>query len=245
MSQQVTPYPPNTLMYTEYPIVHLVRHGPIPNYQTDQPLTTEGRQKVLAIGRELASQIRPGETISFYSSPTRRTRQTAELLREGLQKALSQMKQNATIIPIVTVADNLQNLQFYLDGLSYDPIQPLFEVARWRLQQANLPQYQASVAFQAEFWASSDPMAYWLTHLSPTVESPQSVATRTQTYIKECLARNAQTNGPRRDICVTHSANLRAFLQSILGDDPGEPEFCGMAIISEGRVYYRGEVGEF
>jgi len=245
MSQRVTPYLPDTLMYTEYPIVHLVRHGHIPNYQTDQPLTSEGRQEALAVGRELASQIRPGETISFYSSPTRRTRQTAKLLREGLQEALAQMNQNATIIPVVTVADNLQNLQFYLDSLSYDPIHPLFEVARWRLQQANSPQYQVCVAFHAEFWASSDPMAYWLTHPSPVVESPESVATRTQTYIKECLARSAQANGPRRDICVAHSANLRAFLQSVLGNEPGEPEFCGMAIISEDRVYYRGEVGEF
>ncbi len=88
-------------------------------------------------------------------------------------------------------------------------------------------------------------MAYWLTHPSPAAEPPESVARRTQTYLTECLVRNFEGNGPHRNICVTHSANLRAFLQSVLGSDPGEPEFCGLATVSQGRVYYRGEMGEF
>lgn len=35
------------------PIVHLVRHGYIPDHQTDQPLTVEGWQAALLVGREL------------------------------------------------------------------------------------------------------------------------------------------------------------------------------------------------
>ncbi len=227
------------------PIVHLVRHGRIPNYQTDQPLTAHGRQEALAVGQELARHIRAGETINFFSSPTRRTRQTAELLADGLNNALTEMNLNVNVAPVVVVDDRLQNLQFYLDGLSYDPIRPLFEVAQWRLHQTPSPRYEAYVAFYAKFWSNPDPMAYWLTHPSEAIETPKSVAKRTHAYIAERLTCMKADGNPWRTICVTHSANLRAFLQAIFGGGPGEPPFCGMATISEDQVYYQGQVGQF
>lgn len=222
-------------------VLHLVRHGRIPDYKTDQPLTLEGQQEVIAAGQELGRQIQPGEIISFYSSPTRRTRQTARLLHNGLSQALEQSKVQATIIPAVTVDDRLQNCQFYLDGLAYDPIQPLFEVARWRLQQTGLPDYKACVAFHTGFWNSSDPMAYWLTHPHSAIEAPQAVSQR----VRDCLAEQLAAAPARRTICVTHSANLRAFLQTVFGYDPGEPPFCGMATISGTQVRYQEQVGTF
>ncbi len=237
------------------PIVHLVRHGRIPNYETDQPLTAEGRQEALAVGRGLAGHIRPGETISFFSSPTRRTRQTAALLRDGLNEAILQKNVSVTINPITAVDDGLQNLQFYLGEFSYDPIHPLFEVARWRLQQTPSPQNQACATFHTEFWSSPDPMDYWLTHPSEAAESPEAVARRIHAYLAKRLTNAAKNNNPRREfcvrnicarsICVAHSANLRAFLKMIFGSDPGEPPFCGMVTVNDGQVYYQEKAGGF
>ncbi len=220
-------------------VVHLVRHGQIPDYETDQPLTSEGKQEAIDVGQGLAAQIRPGETIRFHSSPTRRARQTAMGLRDGLAGALSRMALDAAIIPIVAVDDRLQNFQFLLDGLSYDPIHPLFEVARWRLQKEFSPHYEACVAFHSSFWCSSDPMAYWLTHPGEAVETPESVAERIHAYVAERLKRSAGAEGVYRDICVTHSANLRAFLRLSFGADPGEPPYCGLVTVSDGRVQYQ------
>ncbi|MFQ5611613.1 MAG: histidine phosphatase family protein [Anaerolineae bacterium] len=221
-------------------IVHLVRHGRIPDHRADHPLTPEGRGEALAAGRGLAAGVRPGETIRFFASPTRRTRQTAALLRQGLSAGLAQAKVDAVLEPVV-IDDRLENLQFYLDGLSYDPVQPLLDAARWRLQTTGSPAYEACVAFQSAFWGSPDPMDYWLTHPSQAVEAPEAVAARTRSYIAERLG----DPRPGRAVCVSHAANLRAFLRLVFGRDPGEPAFCGMLTASEGRVEYRGQLGHF
>lgn len=226
------------------PIVHLVRHGRIPNHRADHPLTVEGEREAFVVGQQLAAKIRPGETIGFYASPTRRTRQTAELLQKGLVKGLSQMNLEATLKPLV-VDDRLRNLQFYLDELSYDPIQPLFDAARWRLQETPSPQYAACIAFQTGFWNSPDPMGYWLSHPGDAVEAPEAVAGRIRSYIARRLAGGAEGKTPRRDICVAHSANLRAFLQSVFGTDPGEPPYCAIATIRDGQVHYQQQTKGF
>ncbi len=229
---------------TKSPVIHLIRHGRIPNYQTDQPLSPEGYQEALLTGRKLAEHIQTGETINFFSSPTRRTRQTAELLREGLKKALTESNVEATVGSVM-VDDRLCNCQFILDDLSYDPIRPLFDVARWRLQETPSTEYRACVAFQTEFWGSPDPMAYWLTHPSQAAETPEAVAERIRAFLAERLAEGVSANSLQRDICVAHSANLRSFLRLVFGRDPGEPEFCGMLTVSDSQVYYQGQVGKF
>lgn len=225
-------------------IVHLVRHGRIPDHRADNPLTAEGCQETLEIGRRLAAQVRPGETIGLFASPTRRTRQTAEMLRQGLLEGLSRLGLEATVAPVL-VEDRLQNLQLYLNGLGYDPVRPLFDAARWLLQENPSPQFEASVAFQAGFWQSPDPMDYWLTHPSPAFEAPESVAERIRAYLAERLSAGPGGNSPRRDICVSHSANLRAFLQLALGRDPGEPDFGEMLTVSGGVVRFREQAGDF
>lgn len=231
---------------TTSPIVHLVRHGHIPNYLTDQPLSAEGEHESLEVGRQLAIYIRPDETISFYSSPSRRARQTAAMIRAGLQEALSRHEVAATVVKPVTVDDRLQNSQFYLGHLSYDPIYPLLDIARWRLHEAPSPQTEACAKYQAEFWSAPDPVAYWLNHPSKFAESPEAVIERTWNCLLDHLAEQDNgDDGIRRHVCVTHSANLRAFLQLIFGEDPGPPPFSGMLTISDNQVYYQGQVGEF
>ncbi len=88
-------------------------------------------------------------------------------------------------------------------------------------------------------------MDYWLTHAGEAVEAPEAVAGRTYAYITERLAYGTEREGLHRDICVSHSANLRAFLRQVFGSDPGEPDFCEMVTTSNRRVYYRRRVENF
>lgn len=226
-------------------IVHLVRHGRIPNYEADQSLTAEGRTEALAVGRGLAASIRPGEIIRFCSSPARRARETAALLREGLRQALAEIKVAAEISLPVEVDDRLQNNQFYLNGSSYDPMLPLIDVARWRLQEQASPEIQAFLDLQIGFWSAPDPVAYWLNHPHLLAESPQAVAERVQACLIERMRLESTDHSLRRDICVSHSANLRAFLLHIFGRDLGPPDFSGMLTISQGQVEYQGQVEKF
>lgn len=225
-------------------IIHLVRHGRILDYKTDQSLTELGRQEALTAGRELAAQVKPGETIRFFSSPSRRARETAALLRDGLGETLPQHTPPAVLEPTIAVDDYLQDLKFYLDGASYAPITPLLEIARWRLQQNPSPEIQTFVEYQHEFWTDPDPVGYWLTHPSPVVESPEAVMQRTLAFLAERLAENSANNKLRREVCVTHSPILRIFLQLTFGQTFGPPPFSGMLTIKASQIHYQGQVAD-
>lgn len=225
-------------------IIHLVRHGRIPNYDADQPLTAEGRAEALTVGRGLAASIRPGETIRLCSSPARRARETAKFLCEGLRLALAEMKVTAAISLPVEVDDRLQNNQFYLNGSGYDPMLPLLDMARWRLHEQPSPENQSFVDLQTGFWGAPDPVAYWLAHPHPLAEPPEAVAERVRTCLIERLNETAAGSSLRRDICVSHSANLRAFLRHVFGQDLGPPAFNSMLTVSQGQVEYQGQVGK-
>jgi hypothetical protein len=167
------------------------------------------------------------------------------LLRDGLHPAVAEKGTPIDVSPVVEVEDWLQNFQFYLDGLSYDPIEPLMDVSLWRSQENPSPSYRACVAYHEAFWRSADPMGYWLTHPSEAVESPQSVAERTYAGVTHHLKEAARAAEVRCDICVTHSANLRAFLQRVFDGVPSEPPFCGVVLIRGGLVQYEGQVTPF
>jgi broad specificity phosphatase PhoE len=227
------------------PIVHLVRHGRIADYMTDRPLTVEGEQDSLAVGRELASHIRPGERISFFSSPSRRARQTAALMRDSILEALAEGTVVATVAAPILIDDRLKNNLIFVGGVDYDPIQPLLDMARWQLHENPTAHNEACAAYVAGFWGTSDPVAYWLSQPSKFAESPAAVIERTRACLADHLADPSNDGSPRRTICVTHSANLRSFLSTVFGADPGPPLFSSMLTITDNRVYYQGQVGEF
>lgn len=226
-------------------IIHVVRHGRILNYDADQSLTAQGREEALAVGRGLAALIKPGETVRFCSSPVRRARETAALLCQSVAAALAETRTDTSVITPIAVDDRLQNNQFYLNGSSYDPMLPLLDVARWRVQTTPSPENQAFLTYQTEFWTAPDPVTYWLTHPSPLAESPEAVVERLQACLKERLAGQGDNHSPGREICVTHSANIRAFLRQVFGGDPGPPAFSGMLTLSDGQVDYQGQVANF
>jgi broad specificity phosphatase PhoE len=197
------------------------------------------------MGRDLAAQVRPGETVSLLSSPSRRTRQTAALVLAELSERLPNQSIEATLVPVVTVDDRLLLSQFFMEGLSYDPMEPLTDAALCRSQQTSSPKYETCATYYREFWGSGDPMGYWLTHPSEAIESPEATLERIRHFIAERLAMGAGSNELRRDICVTHSGNLRVLLRQAFGADPGDPPHCDMVTVSGSRVYYRKQIGEF
>jgi hypothetical protein len=70
------------------------------------------------------------------------------------------------------------------------------------------------------------------------------VVERVRACLIERLSETAADNSLRRDICVSHSANLRAFLRQVFGQDLGPPAFNSMLTLHQGQVEYQGQVGK-
>jgi broad specificity phosphatase PhoE len=132
-----------------------------------------------------------------------------------------------------------------MGGSSYDFTKALKDVALWRLQEEPSREHEICAKYLKDLWSSNDPIGYWLSHPSETVESPEAAAKRTREYIAERLDLVAREGELRRDICVTHSANIRVLLESAFGEDPGEPPFFATVTVRAGLVYYAGRSRKF
>ena len=76
-------------MRTQTPLrVHWVRHGKVSSHQGDVPVTDDGLEQAEEVGRKLAEEISPDEDIFFLYAPTRRTRETAVAIRNGMDAGL-------------------------------------------------------------------------------------------------------------------------------------------------------------
>src|SRR2546429_2001308 len=79
-------------MRTQTPLrVHWVRHGKVSSHQGDVPVTDDGLEQAEAVGRQLAEEVSPDEDIFFLYALTRRTRETAVAIRNGMKAGLSNM----------------------------------------------------------------------------------------------------------------------------------------------------------
>jgi len=222
------------------PILHLVRHGRVPNYDTDQSLTEQGAKEALEAGRKLAQYTRPGETIYMYSSPSRRARETAALYAQGLSEKNSAFKVR---LP-VEVDDRLHNCMFRIDGLLYD-VQTIHEdMMLWRAHNNPTEENKACSAFVSKFWANDDPNGLWLAEPTPYMESPDELLGRVLDHIHEKFEEVGETDGVTRIISLSHSASIRSLAKNIWGSDPGGPVFSSFMSIAEGKVYYQGKVGD-
>src|SRR5438552_10321748 len=68
--------------------VHVVRHGRVDAHRGDVPVTQDGLLQAEAAGLRLAHELQAGEIVHFLYTPTRRTRETAEAIRRGMEAAL-------------------------------------------------------------------------------------------------------------------------------------------------------------
>jgi len=208
-------------------IIHVVRHGHIPSHDTDVPLTEEGQKAVYFAGCELAALIEDGEAISFFHGPARRARETAWGIHHGLRDSL---KDSGRAEPQIAPPDSLagiRNLGFIVQGRMQEAMRIQLDLVRADYLAEPSPENAGRLAFHRGFWDSDDPIGYWLTHPSPHAEDPDEVAERVTAALRELLSEPQQPPATRRRIiCASHSATMRAFLREILGNDPGEPDFC-------------------
>ncbi len=227
-------------------IVHIVRHGHIPSHDSDVALTEEGRQAVYLAGRQLALAVEDGEAVSFLHGPARRARETAWGMYHGLKGGLAVSGRGAVQISAPVNHPGLRNLGLMVQGRLREAMRLQYDIVRAEYLADSSPENAGRLEFHRGFWNSDDPIGYWLTHPSPHAEDPNKVAVRIAATIRQLLGEPTPPSVTRRRIiCASHSATMRAFLREILGDDPGEPDFCESFTVERmgdgrTRVVFRG-----
>ena len=181
--------------------LYLIRHGQstrnvdptvfTPMADHDIPLSELGRRQARAAGMALRDLIalKPGDPLRLWSSPYRRTRETAELVEAGLRPRFPQMDRREHI--------NLCEQQFGL----FDGVPDKELPVRFPLEHAH---YALAEQHGGRFWARM-----------PLGESRFDVAVR----IYESMGtfhRDADRHGVRNIVVVCHSVTLRAFVMQWL-----------------------------
>ena len=214
-------------------VIYLVRHGEVEHHRTDVSLTPRGRAQAEAAGALLAAHVAAGDSVAIRYSPVTRVKETAEFLRAGLSSALMAAGSAERVALSPPQPDEaLCNVRFTLNPRE-QPEEPSLLHA-----QTNRPAYLQSAPparadFYRGFWASRDPMGYWLTRDSAgAAETPEIVWARVCERVRSLLAEHAKSAERRTHwIGVTHSGALRVVLRHAFGADPGEPDFCSVVVI--------------
>lgn len=210
-----TPAMSDTLAETTTVTVWLIRHAKVVSHQGDQPLTDDSLEPVETTARQIEAAMAPGQTISFHSTRTMRSQDTATALRARI----------APDAPDLGPTWGLRNPDIYLHG------QRVEMVSTANAYEAQLTQLATDFTaadvlahpFYKGFLTAPDRIEYWLTHATPPGEASADVAARVAHFVQS-LPRPG--TGHHHAVCVTHSPVMRAVLVALLGlSDPGEPEW--------------------
>ncbi|MGD9526434.1 histidine phosphatase family protein [Pseudonocardia sp.] len=203
---------------TAYEVV-LLRHGETPGYDGDHGLTERGERQARDRGAALAAELKPGTTVRMPHARTARGTATAVTLRAALLEALGE--DHAVEVGPLYPEPWFDNLRFALHGEGVDASVAVTE--RLTLNGA-LPDWAREYdRFDTDFGESSragGPIGYWLRRPTLWFEPPHLGAHRMWRGIVE-VGRDA----PEGLVVLvsTHSAPMRAFAATAIGDDPGEP----------------------
>ena len=194
--------------------VLLVRHGHVASHVGDVPLTRKGHRQAQLAGQRL---VRAGvSSLATLSSPTLRTRETAQEVFRAVQRASG--SEVTPVEPRVSFA--LRNPDLYLGGERVDMVSSVDAF----LDQAPMvgEHHFRDVPFYTEFLEAPDRIGYWLHHANPPGDSAATTAARVSAWVHSLGDIHA---GNRRTVvAVTHSPVLRAVALAYLGEDPGEPD---------------------
>jgi len=237
------------------PIVYLVRHGEVEHHRTDVSLTRRGRTQAETAGASLAGLLTEGDTVLMYHSPVLRVKETADLMHAQIDAALKTSGRDGGVHLHAPRQDGaLCNVRFIL-APGDEPEEPslLHATINTPAFLQGLPAARAD--FYRDFYASADPMGYWLTHDSAGgAETVEVVLARLRERLHSLFAPGAPAveettaqRGRTHWVGVTHSGAMRALLRAALGDDPGEPGFCESILVEPGAqpgqatLFYRGQ----
>ena len=200
-------------------VVHLVRHGRVASHRGDIPVTDEGHEEIRAAGRLLREQVRPGEEVHFLTTPTLRSRETAETLLATLRE------HPVTDVELVEPRKEwaIRNPDLFLAGHRVEMVSTPEAMAHQLADHGVTAEDVDRVEFFHSFFRSPDRIGYWLRHPSPPGEITSAVARRVVAFSRSLLDAPAQR--ARRFVCVTHSPVMRAVLARYLNHDPGEPDW--------------------
>jgi broad specificity phosphatase PhoE len=205
--------------------VHLVRHGEVEHHRADVSLTGRGREQARQAGTDLAAQIAEGEAVIIRYSPVRRVQETAEILYQSLARALQEVHRPGVTLQAPAPDLALSNVRFIL-GSGQEPAEPSLLYAETALPAEGRAFAPEQAAFYRGFWASQDPMGYWLASGCGTgVETPAVVWERLRARLARIFSQDGAAAGTHW-VLVTHSGALRLLLRQAIGSDPGEPRFC-------------------
>lgn len=188
-------------------VIALVRHGEPTSYR-DGGLTPQGREHAGRAAEVLAELLRPGDpAVPLVTSPARRCRETARLIREGLRHRQIDCTPAADVPQLVMVRVRVGSRLVDL-GLARDVVNDDAAAADLR-------------AFWADHRAGNNPFDAWEAERYATFESPSEVRARVVGYL-------ASIGGPA--VVVTHSELIRiaAGAFGARGDDLG---FGGMVLV--------------
>lgn len=197
--------------------VVLLRHGETLGYDGDLGLTPLGEKQARERGAELATEVEPGTTVRMPHARTVRAIATAGALRTALVEALGHDDGIGPLHP----EPWFDNLRFNLHGRGADTSAAVTERLGLR---GDLPDWAREYdRFDSDYRAvaaAGGPIEYWLRNPTLYFEPPHVAAHRMWRGIA-----TAGIDAPENLLVVvaTHSAPMRAFLATALGEDPGEP----------------------
>ena len=190
----------------------LLRHGEVASHRGDVPVTAEGLETAVNVGRRFAAQANGG-LIRVISGATRRTRDTAAAVAQGAREAGAQVQEDG-------VAFALRNPDLYLAGSRVDMVssEAAFAAQVPGLSEADI----ARIDFYREWLQAPDRVGWWVRHQNPPGDDAAAVARRINAFAASLADRDDNTVFT---VAVTHSPVLRAVAQEFLGEEPGEPQW--------------------
>ena len=189
----------------------LLRHGEVTSHRGDVPVTDEGLETAVEVGRRLAD--RADGRIRVISGETRRTRDTAAAVAQGAREAGAHVLEDG-------VAFALRNPDLYLAGVRVDMVSSEAAFA------AQIPGFTeadvAKVGFFADWLTVPDRVGWWVRHPAPPGDDAAAVAARIRTFAGTLADRDDAT---AFTVGITHSPVLRACALDVAGTDIGEPKW--------------------
>jgi broad specificity phosphatase PhoE len=191
--------------------LYLLRHGEVTSHRGDVPVTEEGLQTAVEVGRRLAG--RTDGAIRVISGETRRTLDTAAAVARGAREAGAEVIEEG-------VAFALRNPDLYLAGVRVNMVssEAAFAEQIPGFTEADV----AKVTFFNEWLTVPDRVGWWVRHPEPPGDDAAAVARRIRAFAASFADRD---DAPPVTVAVTHSPVLRACAVEVSGTDPGEPEY--------------------
>ncbi|MEO6012519.1 MAG: histidine phosphatase family protein [Devosia sp.] len=221
--------------------LHILRHGKVDSHRGDVPLAADAGVDIAKAAALIAVTVEPGEKISFFTTTTRRSKDTAAQVRAFLAERFG------STISIEPPREEwaLRNPDLFLAGQRVEMVSTPEAMAVQLPEGTITPAQVDAVPFYHSFFSSKDRIGFWMQHANPPGEDTRAVARRVLHFCKSLS--DAGGSNDRRIICVSHSPVMRALIANYVSDhDPGEPawvEAVNVTIVPrETSFEFRGTV---